>query len=389
MANSTNWLEGLLAGIRNVLNRGAPLPQEQTLNFLAPLVATDNPTDGTTEISLSGGVGSGMSTVDVALTGNTTLSGALSSADNYTLTNGVTRIGAFQQSDATQNGVYIYNSSGAWGRATDFDLASQFQVPVTIAVLNGATLAGSIWVLQSSITTIGADAIVFVTQKGTRTPGFSPTLAYASGGASPYEVGQSFTPTYTLSPAANASGVSSPKFTDNQGHSNVAISGGNPYAPGYAYSLSSPGTVTSKVTMTSNGITADSNTLSDTVQDRGYYGQSTTNGATGVSTNSSDHGNVDLVGATGTLTGALGTYSSGHQFPTITLSANGYAYYVIRHTTTAFTNWTDRETGFNLPMTRLVSAGAYTNQHGLALTVDIYVTTNQIASGAKVSATVG
>lgn len=134
-------------------------------------------------------------------------------------------------------------------------------------------------------------------------PGFTPTLALASGGAGPFLLGTTWTPAFTVNPAPNAGGISSPLISDNQGHSNVPIVGGNPVASasGGGYTPSVPSTVTTFVTETQNGVTKNTNNVNGTFGNDNFFGVGTA-GATGLNGTTGA-----LVGATGTLTAALST----------------------------------------------------------------------------------
>lgn len=217
--------------------------------------------------------------------------------------------------------------------------------------------------------------------------GFSVGLVVASGGGT-FEVGHTVSLTYTATPDPLAAGISSPKFSDNQGHTNVAIVASNPVTPPSSYTLHDPASITATVAETKAGIQKSATVTGATVQDRAYIGFSSGISTTGVTTNGSNSQNVDLVGTTGTLTGGLGSFGSGHVFGQITAPGGGaYPCIVMRHTTTAVT-FTDTETGFTYPMTRRVSNGAYTNREGLALGaggvngIDIYTANALLAASA-------
>lgn len=81
------------------------------------------------------------------------------SIDGVTLVTG-DRILIKDQASNAQNGIYTVNASGAPTRATDMDAASEVDGTFVI-VEDGTTLAGTIWLTVSEVTTLNTDAIVF------------------------------------------------------------------------------------------------------------------------------------------------------------------------------------------------------------------------------------
>lgn len=65
------------------------------------------------------------------------------------------RILVANQTDPKQNGIYIYNSSGAWARATDL-------VPALQITILGGTKQGTIWVVETPTFSIGTDNISII-----------------------------------------------------------------------------------------------------------------------------------------------------------------------------------------------------------------------------------
>ena len=65
------------------------------------------------------------------------------------------RILVANQTDAKQNGIYVYNSSGAWTRATDL-------VPALQITILGGTKQGTIWVVETPTFSIGTDNISII-----------------------------------------------------------------------------------------------------------------------------------------------------------------------------------------------------------------------------------
>src|SRR5271166_2460832 len=75
--------------------------------------------------------------------------------------------------------------------------------------------------------------------------GFSVSLALASGGSGPFELGATWTPTFNATPATNNAAVDNCSIQDNQGNS-VASSSANPLAApsgSHTYRLTVAGTV--------------------------------------------------------------------------------------------------------------------------------------------------
>lgn len=132
-------------------------------------------------------------------------------------------------------------------------------------------------------------------------PAFAPSMSPLSAG--PFELGITLTPSFTSNPAFNASGVTLATHSDNQGHTNVAITS-NPYGPPTvtSYALTAPGTVTIFSTFTQNGVgPRNTGSFNATWGGKVWFGVGTA-GATGF-----DGTTGALIGATGTLTGSLST----------------------------------------------------------------------------------
>lgn len=96
----------------------------------------------------------------------TTAAGTLATSfENGDVIDGVTlatgdRILIKDQAAPAQNGVYVVAVSGAPTRATDMDAASEVD-GTFIVVEDGTTLAGTIWLTVSEVTTLNTDSIVF------------------------------------------------------------------------------------------------------------------------------------------------------------------------------------------------------------------------------------
>lgn len=119
----------------------------------------------------------------------TTVNGTLATAyENGDVIDGVTLatgdlILLKNQSTQAENGVYTVNVSGAPTRATWMDTASEID-GVYVAVEDGTTLGGTLWITVSEVTTLGTDAIVFTqinTSAGVTGSGVNNQIAVWSG----------------------------------------------------------------------------------------------------------------------------------------------------------------------------------------------------------------
>lgn len=103
-----------------------------------------------------------VSTYNISLSGVMTIDGVTLANGDRVLVNG--------QTDKTQNGIYIVNSSGAWARASDANSSSTLIPGLQVFVDKGATTYGETgWVLNNTTpVNVGADVITFVNtiQKG-------------------------------------------------------------------------------------------------------------------------------------------------------------------------------------------------------------------------------
>lgn len=105
--------------------------------------------------------------VRTATTGNITLSGS-QAIDGITLSDG-DRVLVKNQTNGAENGIYTYNSSGSWTRATDFDQATTDEISQgsQIFVQEGTINAKTGWSLSSAEPyTIGTTPLVFIQYAG-------------------------------------------------------------------------------------------------------------------------------------------------------------------------------------------------------------------------------
>jgi len=128
-------------------------------NLAAPTAGTDAATKTYVDNAIEGV--KPKEAVRVATTGNITLSG-LQTIDSVALAAG-DRVLVKDQTAQAQNGIYVV-STGAWTRATDFDQLTPINEikGAYVAVSQGATHAGQVWICNSNPTTLNTDPITFV-----------------------------------------------------------------------------------------------------------------------------------------------------------------------------------------------------------------------------------
>jgi hypothetical protein len=107
----------------------------------------------------------------VATTANITLSGT-PTVDGVTVSN-LDRVLVKNQTSLAENGIYVVNSSGSWGRATDADTWAEL-VGATCFITAGTANANTTWACNiASSGSLGVDPIVFVL--------FGASAAYTAG----------------------------------------------------------------------------------------------------------------------------------------------------------------------------------------------------------------
>jgi hypothetical protein len=100
--------------------------------------------------------------VACATTTNVALTGTPAGLDTgVTLTTGVSRILVAFQTAPAENGIYVYNSGGAWTRATDADATAEFRKGVWFVVDQGATYGSCLATCIVAPTTLGTDAVQY------------------------------------------------------------------------------------------------------------------------------------------------------------------------------------------------------------------------------------
>ena len=146
--DGNNWFS--LASENWVLN---------TIRFVSPCLAA-------TTANLTATYANGTSGVGATLTNSGTQAALI--LDGVTLATG-NRVLVKDQATALQNGIYTVTNIGSastnWvlTRASDYDVVAQTVRGDTVSVISGTVNSSSLWMLTSSITTIGTDSFTFAT----------------------------------------------------------------------------------------------------------------------------------------------------------------------------------------------------------------------------------
>ena len=112
-------------------------------------------------------------------TGNVTLSGT-QTIDGASPAEG-DRILVASQTDASENGIYDYNSSGAWTRSNDFDTSEKVNGGAMVFVRQGATGANTLWYLSTTTTiTLGTTDLAFAEFQAGGATGTAPITSVQS-----------------------------------------------------------------------------------------------------------------------------------------------------------------------------------------------------------------
>jgi len=131
-------------------------------NIVVPTTPTD-PTHAASKSYVDAAIaGFGKSSVRVATTTAGTLATSFENGDTI---DGVTlvtgdRILIKDQASPAENGIYVVAASGSPTRASDMDTAAEVDGKLVL-VEDGSTLAGTIWITISEVTTLDTDPIVF------------------------------------------------------------------------------------------------------------------------------------------------------------------------------------------------------------------------------------
>lgn len=105
-----------------------------------------------------------MQNVDVATTGNVALTGTPANIDaGVTLVSGTTLILVWLNTLSKENGVYVYNSAGAWTRAPRWNTVAEFRIAQPFEIIGGTLYGGRIAWVKLPPVTLDTDSIIFNT----------------------------------------------------------------------------------------------------------------------------------------------------------------------------------------------------------------------------------
>lgn len=127
---------------------------------LTNLANPDDPQDAATKDYVDNAIppttNSPFMAADLASNENVTISGArvIDGISTLSYPGGVARVLLTAQNTASENGVYLSNTGGAWTRVSDLDSASKFYAGLKIPVLSGNTYSGSNWTFVTTTTPI-------------------------------------------------------------------------------------------------------------------------------------------------------------------------------------------------------------------------------------------
>ena len=114
--------------------------------------------------------------VQAATTASINLSSPSASVDGVALTNGM-RVLVKNQTNATENGIYVYNSSSAaLVRSDDYNTAEEIQAGDFVFVSGGNTYNSTGWIQIDEVVTLGTDPIVWEQFSGVGTSTAGPGI---------------------------------------------------------------------------------------------------------------------------------------------------------------------------------------------------------------------
>lgn len=166
------WVDGDLVAINYANGDGFFTFDSDTQAFVPESLGASShgiAVAGTTA-NLNAVYANGSAGVGATLTNNGALAAFVTDGITPTLSQ---RILVKNQSTAAQNGVYVLTTLGtgaiAWvlTRATDFDSSANIEAGDVVIVGLGTTLAGSSWMQQNVVTTVGTDPIAFTNVSAT------------------------------------------------------------------------------------------------------------------------------------------------------------------------------------------------------------------------------
>ena len=266
--------------------------------------------------------------VYAATTGNVTLSGT-QTIDGTTPPNG-SRILVLAQTNAAENGIYVYSTSGAWTRATDFDEAAEVVPGITVFVVNGTTQAETKWMMITPLPiTLGTTAIEWTfigstgaVQAGTNLVKTGTTISFQAlpeaqvliGNASSVATARTISGAFTLS----SSGLAT---LANSIVSNANISAGAGIVDSKLATITSAGKVANSAT------TATANNTASTIVARDTNGNFTagtiTAALTGNASTSTKLATARTISISGDGTGSTTFDGSANVSLALTLGASG------------------------------------------------------------------
>lgn len=152
-ANAADELE-----LSRILNAGG----FELKNLGAPTAGSSAATKASVDAAIAMALSGATSYAHATAVANVTVSNPGTAVfDGVTLANGEFLL-LQQQTTASQNGVYVFNGSGAaLTRAPLWDAASEFAIGRLIVVLAGATKADTVWANQAAVATVDTDVVDF------------------------------------------------------------------------------------------------------------------------------------------------------------------------------------------------------------------------------------
>jgi hypothetical protein len=162
-----SWLDGLAKGYAEVADESAALPQRARVRFLGPVVTVeDNETEESTDITIdASSIVVESNTWDPVLAVavlNVPLGAIVASVDGETIPlDG--RVGLVNQSNKSENGLYVKLANGHLERAADADSSDVFVTGKSFSVKGGKTYMGATFVLYTaSPIALDSDELRFV-----------------------------------------------------------------------------------------------------------------------------------------------------------------------------------------------------------------------------------
>lgn len=148
-------------GVSSVFGRNGAVTAEEG-DYTASLVGNDALYVGGATVDEALDNVADMQNPSVATTGNVALTGVPANIDaGVTLVSGATLIFVWLQTNPNENGVYLYNSGGAWTRATRWTTPAQFRTAQPFEIIGGTLYGGKIAWVKLAPTVVGSTPIIF------------------------------------------------------------------------------------------------------------------------------------------------------------------------------------------------------------------------------------